>query len=460
MLGPPVSPERHWNTWDSAHPASLVHLPSRLSLRLAAFSGERGPLLRLPHRAAARAHGRRELRRRRGRAGGLARPARARQGRPVLARRAADRAGDGRVGAALLAAARARLPRRGRGGPEHRPDPCPPRPARRPVHAARARARPPPQPPRLPRARPSARPTRASTTTSPSCARSSRQGGYYRPHPEQPDGRWAVLRFNGQSQASTRFALAEATDDAAAERRARALLPEVEALIDARAAEARRGSEPARAVRDVVAWNTTLRRREPALVHAPDPQLDAVEVRRLGRVARRRALPRAARRRGRRRADRARQPRGRADRPAAGGQPRLPADRLHRVGRPLAAADRRLRRPARLPPHRRPRAARAGLPDAAPRPRLVVRAPRRQRQRRARARLLPHRRGHVRAHQAGRDGRGGDGQPAAVRRRRLRRARAHARPRGGRPQLARRARRADAQPHRDAARPPPTRPRR
>ena len=32
MLGPPVSPERHWNTWDSAHPASLVHLPSGLSL--------------------------------------------------------------------------------------------------------------------------------------------------------------------------------------------------------------------------------------------------------------------------------------------------------------------------------------------------------------------------------------------------------------------------------------------
>jgi hypothetical protein len=61
------------------------------------------------------------------------------------------------------------------------------------------------------------------------------QGGYYRPHPEQPEGRWAVLRFNGQSQARTRFALAEATDDAAAEQRARALLPEVEALIDDRA---------------------------------------------------------------------------------------------------------------------------------------------------------------------------------------------------------------------------------
>src|SRR5215216_117428 len=42
VLGPPVSPERHWNTWDSAHPASLVHLPSRLSLRLAAYSGSEG----------------------------------------------------------------------------------------------------------------------------------------------------------------------------------------------------------------------------------------------------------------------------------------------------------------------------------------------------------------------------------------------------------------------------------
>ena len=54
---------------------------------------------------------------------------------------------------------------------------------------------------------------------------------------------------------ATTFALAEATDDATAERRARAL--EAGALVDARAAEARRGSEPARAVRDVVAWNTT-----------------------------------------------------------------------------------------------------------------------------------------------------------------------------------------------------------
>jgi hypothetical protein len=42
MIGPPVSPERHWNTWDSAHPASLVHLPSGLALRLAAFSGSEG----------------------------------------------------------------------------------------------------------------------------------------------------------------------------------------------------------------------------------------------------------------------------------------------------------------------------------------------------------------------------------------------------------------------------------
>src|SRR3954447_25119460 len=38
MIGPPVSPERHWNTWDSGHPASLVHLPSGLVLRLAAVS--------------------------------------------------------------------------------------------------------------------------------------------------------------------------------------------------------------------------------------------------------------------------------------------------------------------------------------------------------------------------------------------------------------------------------------
>ena len=160
------------------------------------------------------------------------------------------------MGAALLAAARARLP----GENEEDPSTVP----------TRVRLDPPEDPytqPVLVRARhrsrraclvPSERPTYAGLYDDLAELREElEEGGYYRPHPEQPDGRWAVLRFNGQSQASTRFALAEATDDAGAERRARALLPEVEALIDARAAEARRGSEPARAVRDVVAWNTT-----------------------------------------------------------------------------------------------------------------------------------------------------------------------------------------------------------
>jgi putative isomerase len=85
-------------------------------------------------------------------------------------------------------------------------------------------------------------------------------GGYYRPHPPQADGRWAVLRFNGQSQAVTRFAVAGATDDAAAERRAHQVLAGAQALIEARGEQARAGSAPERAVRDVVAWNTVLDR--------------------------------------------------------------------------------------------------------------------------------------------------------------------------------------------------------
>ena len=226
MLGPsgqPGAPLEHVGQ----RPPGVARAPARAgsSLRLAAFSGSEGrysdfPTARLLEHTADASYVAAEVEL----AGTRVRLELAKADPFTLGGRLTG-AGGGRVGAALLAAAGDRLPRRRRGGPEHGPDPRPARPAGRPVHRspwssapATAAAAPASCPP-------SARPTRASTTTSPSCARSSRQGGYYRPHPEQPDGRWAVLRFNGQSQASTRFALAEATDDATAERRARALLP-------------------------------------------------------------------------------------------------------------------------------------------------------------------------------------------------------------------------------------------
>jgi hypothetical protein len=222
-----------------------VHLPSRLSLRLAAFSGSAGrysdfPTARLLEHTADASYVAAEVEL----AGTRVRLELAKADPFTLGGRLTV-LGDRRVGAALLAAARARLPRRRRGGPEHRPDPRPARragdPTRSPCSCAPATAAAAPA-----SCRPSDRPTRASTTTSTSCARSSRRRLLPAP-PRAADGRWAVLRFNGQSQATTTFALAEATDDAAAERRARELLPEVEALVDARAAEARGGSEPARA---------------------------------------------------------------------------------------------------------------------------------------------------------------------------------------------------------------------
>ena len=256
MLGPPVSPERHWNTWDSAHPASLVHLPSRLALRLAAFSGSEGrysdfPTARLLEHTPDASYVAAEVEL----AGTRVRLELAKADPFTLGGRLTVlETGEWALRFWLL------LELGYPGDDEQDPSTVP----------TRVRLDPPEDPytqPVLVRARhrsrracllPSERPTYAGLYDDLDELREElEEGGYYRPHPEQPDGRWAVLRFNGQSQASTRFALAEATDDAAAERRARELLPEVEALVDARAAEARRGSEPARAVRDVVAWNTT-----------------------------------------------------------------------------------------------------------------------------------------------------------------------------------------------------------
>ena len=260
MLGPPISPERHWNTWDSAHPASLVHLPSRLAIRIAAYSAREGsytdfpagPATRLLEHTADASYVAAEL----GHAGTRVRLELAKAEPFAFATRLTVlETGEWALRFWMLVAigyldvdeddpglvpARVRL------------EPAPP--GREYVEPALVRAR-----CRSRRAcvLPAERPTYAHLYDDLGELRDElEQGGYYRPHPAQPDGRWAVLRFNGQSQATTRLVLAEATDDAAAERRARALLPEADALIDARAADARRGSEPERAVRDVVAWNT------------------------------------------------------------------------------------------------------------------------------------------------------------------------------------------------------------
>jgi putative isomerase len=262
MLGPPVSPERHWNTWDSGHPASLVHLPSRLAIRVAAYSSRAGrycdfpagPGTRLLEHTADAGYVAAELEL----AGTRVRFELAKADPFALGGRlTVIEASEWALRFWLL------LEIGYLGADEEDPSTVP----------TRVRLDPPPAggeytEPSLVRARrrsrraclvPSERPTYAGLYDDLAELREElEQGGYYHPHPEQPDGRWAVLRFNSQSQASTHFALAEATDDAAAEQRARALLPEVEALIDERAGEARQGSEPARAVRDVVAWNTVL----------------------------------------------------------------------------------------------------------------------------------------------------------------------------------------------------------
>ncbi len=264
MIGPPLGPERHWNTWDSGHPASFVHLPSRLAVRVAAYSAQDG-------RYTDFAPGR---------------------GTKLLEHEA-----DGSFVAAELehAGSRVRL-EVAKEDPfglvaeltmleasewalrfwmlleigfldAPAPDPSAVPASIRLGYASGERGY--VEPP-LVRARwrslrlcviPEERPVYAGLYNDLDVLRKElEQGGYYRPHPEQAEGRWAVLRFNGQSQATTRFALACGTDDAAAERRARDLLAGHTDLLMRRRTAARRGSEPARAVRDVVAWNTVLDR--------------------------------------------------------------------------------------------------------------------------------------------------------------------------------------------------------
>lgn len=264
MIGPPVSPERQWNTWDSGHPACFVHLPSRLGFRLAAYSAREnryhdfpaGPGTRLLEHTPAGDYVAAEVEH----AGTRVRMEVAKADPFALAARLTVLdAGEWALRFWLLLEVGFLEP--------PAPDPSAV-PARvrldRPEPAAEYVQ------PVLVRARwrslrvcvvPAERPTYADLYDDLSALPEElHQSGYYRPHPEQPHGRWAVLRFNGQSQATTRFALAGATDDAAAERRAREVLADADGLLARRAVEAARGSEPARAVRDVVAWNTVLDR--------------------------------------------------------------------------------------------------------------------------------------------------------------------------------------------------------
>jgi putative isomerase len=264
MIGPPVSPERHWNTWDSVHPASLVHLPSRLSFRLAAYSARENRYHDFPAGQGVRLlehtpdggyvaleleHADTRIRMEVAKADPFA----------LAARLTVLETGEWALRFWLLLAI---------GFLDRLPTDPSLVPARvrleRPTGAARY------VDPLLVRARwrslrlcavPAERPTYADLYEDLGELREELQhGGYYRPHAPQADGRWAVLRFNGQSQAVPRVAIACATDDEAAQRRAREVLASADELIEARAAEAGRGSAAARAVRDVVAWNTVLDR--------------------------------------------------------------------------------------------------------------------------------------------------------------------------------------------------------
>jgi putative isomerase len=70
------------------------------------------------------------------------------------------------------------------------------------------------------------------------------------------DVRWASMLYLGDPLTPVRFAVAQDTDRPAAKARALAALELVDETVDRRRAEAEHGTEPFKAVRDVMAWNT------------------------------------------------------------------------------------------------------------------------------------------------------------------------------------------------------------
>src|SRR3954454_10284134 len=220
MIGPPVSPERHWNTWDSGHPASFVHLPSRLAFRVAAYSARDNRYHGFPSGAGTRLlehtpdgsfvaaeleHADTRIRLEVAKADPFA----------LAGRLTMLEAGEWALRFWLLLEIGFLEP--------PAPDPSAV-PARVWLDAPAAEAQ--YVEPLLVRARwrslrvcilPGDRPTYANLYDDlAELPVELEEGGYYRPHPEQAHGRWAVLRFNGQSQAVTRFGLGTATDDPAA----------------------------------------------------------------------------------------------------------------------------------------------------------------------------------------------------------------------------------------------------
>jgi putative isomerase len=268
-----LSPERHWNTWDSRYPLAWVHLPSGLTLRPAAFSTKAGTgsalevsgaaTLRLgPHHLTGRyVAGELELAGTRiglewAKADPFTWVARARWlaagewplrfwliwalgfSDPSLGRVALGPGAEGLV--------RGR-PAPGEGGPSRPEEPHLLATWRSQVMALTARPA----------------PLAAGLHPSPEAllAQMEREG-YFAPGSE--GGPWGALRLNGEEMPESFLALGTAHHPEEAARRSRAALGAAEAILD----EARRDLErgPAvqldgyrgglEAVRDVLAWNT------------------------------------------------------------------------------------------------------------------------------------------------------------------------------------------------------------
>ncbi len=82
------------------------------------------------------------------------------------------------------------------------------------------------------------------------------RGWLYHP-PPRPDGDWIAFRFYGNPREQIRFAVAQETDPEEAANAARTRIKDLEATVDgARERALAAGPPAARAIRDVMAWNT------------------------------------------------------------------------------------------------------------------------------------------------------------------------------------------------------------
>ena len=252
---------RQWNTWDGQHPASVVHLPTGLTVRLTAFSAKEGRYHRLQSGSDVKLHEHTSD-------GDYIRLVATVAGSVVELELGKDADPHSVVGRVHVRSTDEWALRFwlcleiGHVDVRHGPGPVAVDPPRvtiergadpyvdTPLVTVRHRST-------WHAVTVDSRPTFVGGYADPDDLREELEGnGYYSPHREPADPGWAVLRFNGQANESFAFAVGAGHDRDEAIEHSRRVLDGVDGVLDAAAEAAGRGSEAFRAVRDVVSWNT------------------------------------------------------------------------------------------------------------------------------------------------------------------------------------------------------------